>query len=120
MLGFDSPIVLVVVAFAFLLAGFVKGTIGMGLPTVAMGVLGVVMPPAQAASLLIVPSLATNVWQLAAGPAFGALVRRLRGMLLGVCLGVWATSGVLTGGNARLAAFALGVVLVVYACTGLA
>jgi hypothetical protein len=42
----------------------------MGLPTVAMGLLGLVIPPVQAAALLVVPSLVTNVWQLVAGPRF--------------------------------------------------
>ena len=60
------PHVLIVSA-VFLLAGAVKGMTGMGLPTVAMGALGAVMPPVVAASLLIVPSFVTNVWQLFAG-----------------------------------------------------
>ena len=68
--------VLAVVASTFLLAGFVKGVIGLGLPTVAMGLLAIVMTPAQAASLLVVPSLLTNVWQ-AMGPALAPLARRL-------------------------------------------
>ncbi len=38
----------------FLLAGTVKGVIGLGLPTVAMGLLGLAMLPAQAAALLII------------------------------------------------------------------
>ena len=42
---------LIVATFAFLLAGLVKGVIGLGLPTVSMGLLSVVMPPAKAASL---------------------------------------------------------------------
>ena len=58
----------------FILAGLVKGTTGLGLPTVAMGLLGLAMPPVQAAALLLVPSLVTNVWQLLAGPRFGALL----------------------------------------------
>ena len=61
---------IVVATLAFLLAGFVKGVIGLGLPTVSMGLLTLVMAPAKAASLLIVPSFVTNVWQLAAGPSF--------------------------------------------------
>ena len=52
----------------FLLAGWVKGVVGMGLPTVAMGALGLTMPPVQAAALLVVPSLVTNIWQFVAGP----------------------------------------------------
>ena len=43
---------LVVVGLTFVLAGFVKGVIGMGLPTVAVGALALVMAPAQAAALL--------------------------------------------------------------------
>ena len=62
------------IAAIFLLAGLVKGTIGLGLPTVSMGLLGLLMAPAQAAAMLLVPSLVTNVWQLLAGPRFGFLL----------------------------------------------
>jgi uncharacterized membrane protein YfcA len=55
------------VLLTFLLAGTVKGVIGMGLPTVAMGLLGVMMLPSQAAALLLIPSTLTNLWQLATG-----------------------------------------------------
>jgi uncharacterized membrane protein YfcA len=103
-----------VIAATFALAGFVKGVIGLGLPTVAVGLLSVVMPPAHAAALLIVPSTVTNLWQLAAGPALGALLRRLWPMLLGVCAGTWAGSGLLSTGSDR-AVVALGIALVIYA-----
>ena len=73
-----------IATIAFLIAGFVKGVIGLGLPTVAIGLLGLVMPPAEAAALLVVPSLVTNVWQLAAGPSLMTLLRRLWPMLLGI------------------------------------
>lgn len=62
-------------AFTFLGAGLVKGVTGMGLPTVAMGLLGTVMPPAEAAAMLVIPSFVTNVWQLLAGPAMTRLLR---------------------------------------------
>jgi uncharacterized protein len=120
LLGYGSWTVAALVFGAFLLAGIVKGVIGMGLPTLAMGLLGVAMPPAQAASMLVVPSLVTNVWQLAAGPAFTRLIRRLWQMMLFIAVGTWMTAGVLTGPNARLAAVSLGAVLVIYACFGLA
>ena len=44
----------------FFAAGFAKGIIGLGLPTVAMGMLGLAMLPAQAAALLIIPSTVTT------------------------------------------------------------
>ena len=61
----DSYATLAATAGAFLLAGFVKGVIGLGLPTVAIGLLGLMMTPAQAAAIMVAPALITNVWQAA-------------------------------------------------------
>ncbi len=107
---------LVPVAAVFVLGGFVKGVVGLGLPTIAMGLLSVVMLPAQAAALLVVPSLVTNLWQIG-GPGFVALLRRLGTMLAGVCAGVALGSGWLGGG--AWAGVALGAALIVYAALGL-
>ena len=96
-----------------------KGVIGLGLPTVSMGLLSLVMAPAKAASLLIVPSFVTNVWQLAAGPSFRRLAYRLWPMLAGVVLGTLAGTGLLTGSHAGQAAVALGLLLMLYAGLGL-
>jgi uncharacterized protein len=107
-------------AGTFLLAGLVKGVIGLGLPTVAMGLLGLAMPPVEAAALLLVPSLVTNVWQLLAGPRFGALLRRLWPMMLGVVAGTLAGSGLMTGAAAHAATAGLGAALALYGAIGLA
>jgi len=119
MAALDTTLV-IIAALTFLLAGFVKGMIGLGLPTVAVGLLGLAMPPAQAAALLVVPSLVTNVWQLAVGPGFLALVRRLWPMLLCFCIGTWAGSACLSTGASRHASAMLGAALVIYAALGLA
>ena len=111
--------VTIVTTLTFLLAGFVKGAIGLGLPTVAVGLLGLVMLPAQAAALLIVPSFVTNVWQLAAGPRLGPLWRRLWPMMAGICLGTWAGAGLLAGSGTGRATLALGLALAAYAVLGL-
>lgn len=106
-------------AAIFVLAGAVKGVVGMGLPTVSMGLLATIMPPAQAAALLLIPSFVTNVWQLMAGPALRGLWRRLWTMLAGVVVGTVASAGLLTGAYTGLAKIALGATLVVYAGLGL-
>lgn len=103
----------------FLVAGLVKGGIGMGLPTIAMGLLAKVMPPAEAASLLIIPSFMTNLWQLAAGSSCLALLGRLWPMMLGIGAGTWAGSGLLSHDTGGRASLALGAVLVAYAILGL-
>src|SRR5450755_575684 len=115
----DSEFTLLV-GSTFLLAGLIKGVIGLGLPTVAMGLLGLAMPPVEAAALLIVPSLVTNLWQLIAGPRFGALVRRLWPLLLGVVVGTVGGSGIIAGRGGRAATAGLGVALAIYGATGLA
>lgn len=112
----DHSFLLILAVFAtFSLAGFVKGVTGMGLPTVAMGVLGALLSPLAAASLLIVPSFITNVWQLMAGPHVGKLVARLWLMMIAIILGTLAGSAVLTSGDTSLATAALGAALVIYA-----
>jgi uncharacterized membrane protein YfcA len=73
----DSLPILSATAGAFLLAGFVKGLIGLGLPTVAIGLLVLLITPAHAAVILVVFSLVTNIWQLRWGDDLLALVRRM-------------------------------------------
>ncbi|PWC16488.1 hypothetical protein DDT56_10090 [Brenneria corticis] len=73
--------------FIFLIAGMVKGVIGLGLPTIAMGLLTLVMAPATAAGLLIIPSLATNIWQLLIGTDFFSLIKRFWTLLAGIFAG---------------------------------
>lgn len=115
----DSLPILIAVAVAFLLAGVVKGVIGLGLPTVAIGLLGLVMSPAQAAAILIVPSLVTNFWQMLAGGNFLELTRRLWPMLLGTCIGTFIGAVWLPHSGGGQATIWLGVALVVYAALGL-
>jgi len=110
---------LIFIASAFLFAGFVKGVIGLGLPTVSMGLLAVTMPPAQALAIVIVPAVVTNIWQTFVGPYFRDIVRRLWPLMIGTAIGIWLNAGSLTGPAARYGAIALGLLLVVYAMIGL-
>ncbi len=111
---------LIFITGVFLLAGFIKGVIGLGLPTIAMGLLALVMPPVEAAAILLLPSALTNIWQMLAGPALGRVVRRLWPMMIAVCLGTWAGLGLMTGAGARYGTALLGVALAIYALSGLA
>jgi uncharacterized protein len=103
------------VTLTFLAAGLVKGVTGMGLPTVAMGLLGAVIPPAAAAAILIVPSFVTNIWQLLAGPTAASLVRRLWPMMLGVVVGTAGGASLLVRVDPKWSGAALGIALLVYA-----
>ncbi|BAO60127.1 sulfite exporter TauE/SafE family protein [Pseudomonas protegens] len=103
----------------FVLAGMVKGVIGLGLPTVAMGLLGLAMAPAQAAALLIIPATLTNLWQLAFGGHLPALLKRLWPMLLAIFAGT-ATGSLWLGIDAgHWVVRGLGAALLLYALSGL-
>ena len=106
---------LILIAFAFLLAGFVKGALGLGLPTVAMGLLAVSMPPAQAIAIVIVPAIVTNIWQTFGGPYLRDILRRLWPLLIGTAAGIWLNGGALTGPYARYTAIVLGLLLAINA-----
>ena len=110
---------LVLIAAVFLLAGFVKGAIGLGLPTVSMGLLAVVMPPGQAIAIVIVPAIVTNIWQTFVGPYLRDIIRRLWPLMLGTVAGIWLNAGALTGPNARYGTIALGLLLVINAVISL-
>jgi uncharacterized protein len=108
----------VFIAAVFLVAGGIKGVLGLGLPTVGMGLLSIVMTPAQAAAILVIPALVTNIWQVALGPALFTLVRRFALMIVATVIGTFSTVEFLTR-SSQSAASALGAVLAAYGIYGL-
>lgn len=118
--GMDDLLPLLPFLFAvFLLAGAVKGISGMGLPTVAMALLALRMPPAQAASLLLLPSLLTNLQQARGSGGKGPLPRRLWPLLLAIAVATACSGGVIAQGG-QAAQLGLGAMLLLYALFGLA
>ncbi|GAB2923819.1 sulfite exporter TauE/SafE family protein [Paraburkholderia jirisanensis] len=99
----------------FLGAGLVKGVTGMGLPTVAIGVLGAVMSPLAAAAILIIPSFVTNVWQMLVGRHTFRLMRRLWSMMLCIVVGTVLGSRLLVIVDPVWSGRTLGIALIAYA-----
>jgi uncharacterized membrane protein YfcA len=114
----DTSLALIAVVFA--LAGFIKGVIGLGLPTVSMGLLAVAMAPVQALSIVIVPAIITNIWQTFVGRYLRDIISRLWPLMLATVVGIWLGAGLMTGPYARDTTILLGLLLVVYAVIGLA
>src|SRR6516162_9103832 len=110
---------IILIAAVFLLAGFVKGVIGLGLPTVSMGLLAVTMAPGRAIAIVIVPAIITNIWQTFVGPYLLDILRRLWPLMLGTVIGSWLNAGMLTGPYARYGTIFLGFLLMIYAAVGL-
>ena len=74
---FDFPPHLIaLVAATFLVAGFVKGVVGMGFPTISVGVMTAAIGLQPALTLAVIPAIATNVWQALSGGHLSELLRR--------------------------------------------
>ena len=84
-----DPFTILAVAGTFLIAGTVKGVIGLGLPTVSLALLTVALDLPAAMALLLVPSFVTNVWQALVGGNVAVILRRLWPFLLMATLTVW-------------------------------
>ena len=115
----DQTITLIMIAVALSIAGFVKGVIGLGLPTVSIGLLATQMPPAQALAIVIVPAIVTNIWQTFVGPYLRDIIRRLWPLMAGTVIGILACSGMMTGPYARISTVILGALLVIYGAISL-
>ncbi|MEM8790510.1 MAG: sulfite exporter TauE/SafE family protein [Pseudomonadota bacterium] len=81
----------------WLAAGTIKGTVGIGMPTAAVGMMSQVIDPRAAIAMVVVPSMLTNAWQVwRSGDIMGAVGRYrwfllfLVGMILIVSLGFTA------------------------------
>lgn len=109
----------ILIGLVFLLAGYVKGVIGMGLPTVAMALLGLLIAPIEAAAVLVIPSLVTNVWQFLSGQSKIQTIKRLWLMLTFVCIGTGFGIHFLTATASAWPNITLGSVLAIYALIAL-
>jgi len=109
----------VVVIGTFLLAGAVKGVIGLGLPTVSLALLTVALDLPSAMALLLMPSFVTNVWQSVVGGNARAILYRLWPFLVMATVTVWIGVAALTRLNPSLLTALLGVLLVTYAVVNL-
>jgi hypothetical protein len=110
---------LITVAVAFLVAGVVKGAVGMGLPTISVAIMGSVLGLQQAIPILMVPSLVANIWQIMGPRNIGGLMRRFWSLNAAACLGVWAGTMLLFRIDPGAVAILLGAVIITHALINL-
>lgn len=115
---YGAPELAIIVA-VFLFAGAVKGVVGLGLPTVAIGLLTALVGLSEGMVLMVIPSLVTNLWQALAGGALMTIVRRVWGLLLAVCIGAWVGVDLFGRSDTALLTALLGVMLIAYSVFGM-
>lgn len=108
-----------IVMLTFLLAGGVKGVVGLGLPTVSVALLSAAFGIEAALPLLVIPSIVTNLWQGAVGGHLAALLRRFGIALAIIPLTTWIGYHYVFSEAPQAMDRVLGVALLVYAGLGL-
>ena len=114
-----GPVVIATIALTFLLAGSVKGVVGLGLPTVSLALLTATIGLQPAMALLLVPSFVTNAWQAAVGGHGRAILLRIWPFLLTATAMIWVGAQALTRVDVSILSALLGVLLMTYAVLGL-
>ena len=108
-----------IVMLTFLLAGGVKGVVGLGLPTVSVALLSAAFGIEAALPLLVIPSFVTNVWQGAVGGHAVALFRRFGIALAIIPVTTWFGYHYIFAEAPEAMDRVLGVALLIYAGLGL-
>ena len=110
---------LIIIGGTFLLAGGIKGVIGLGLPTVSLGLLAAVFDLTTAMALLLIPSFVTNVWQAVIGGNGKTILLRTWPFLCLATATIWLGSKALSTINPLYLSILLGVLLIAYAAVNL-
>ena len=111
---------LAIATAVFLLAGFIKGIIGLGLPTISIALLAATFDLKAGLALIVIPAFVTNVWQAVTGGGLTRIARRLAVFIAAAAAGVWFGVGVLSGADAAVVSGLLGIMLCVYSGIALA
>lgn len=118
MLSFPLEIVALVLG-GFLIGGFSKGLIGMGLPVVVLAVIATPVGVSQGLSILVVPAILTNIWQALDGGALRQILARLWPFYVAAAAGVTIGGFILAGSSEAVLLAILGLVLIVYSVVSL-
>ncbi len=111
---------LTIVFATFVLAGMVKGIIGLGLPSVSLAILTATIGLKAAMAALVIPSLVMNIWQASIGGAFLEALRRTWVLIVTAAIGTWFGADILAASDGALLSALLGILLVLYSATSLA
>lgn len=109
-----TPETIALVIVTFLIGGFVKGAIGLGLPQIVLTGMLLAMPLRDALAIFLIPGVVANVWQAFSGPWFVPLVRRLWSYLLASVVAIWIGVAILAATKSDLMVLVLGILLCAY------
>ena len=103
----------------FMLAGTIKGLVGLGLPTVAIALMSLMLTLPEAMALLVLPTIFSNVWQATVGGNFRVILRRHWPLIVPLAVMLYLTMWLFGQKGPNWAFLVLGAVLILYGAMGL-
>ncbi len=103
----------------FLVAGTVKGLVGLGLPAIFIGITTLFLPLTEAMAMIALPTVVTNLWQAAVGGNFRHIVRRQWPLIAPLAVTLYLTMWQVGQRGPNWAFLVLGMVLIAYSVLGL-
>src|ERR1700687_1356867 len=110
-LYFEQASIIAAVVFSLIVAGLLKGIIGVGMPVVALPLLSLFIDIKSAAMLLSMPLIFSNVPQALEGGKTGRCLMQLMPVILGMIPGLFLGVRILLALDANVAKIIAGLVL---------
>lgn len=110
---------LVFTGLIFLAGGIVKGILGIGLPLLVVPLMATLVGPLHAIATMFVPTIASNVMQARQAGLKPDAVRRFWPAIVGVIIGAFLGSTILSGVDKKTASVLLAIVVVLFCLTQL-
>jgi hypothetical protein len=110
-LHFEQASIIAAVVCSLIVAGFLKGVIGVGMPVVALPLLSLFIDIKSAAMLLSMPLILSNLPQALEGGKTGRCLMQLMPVILGMIPGLFLGVRVLLAADANVAKIIAGLVL---------
>tara|TARA_B100000700_G_C15003315_1_gene837345 strand:- start:1160 stop:1972 length:813 start_codon:yes stop_codon:yes gene_type:complete len=110
----ESIYFVIVTLVIFTFSGFVKGFIGVGLPTISIILIALVFDLYSAIALVIIPALVTNMWQAINGSHFRSLIAEFWLFFLLSGLSVFVGTFLFYSLNTSLTSSILGIIIIFY------
>ena len=105
---------IVFLIFTFIVSGIIKGFLGLGLPSTAMGLLTLVIEPIHAISIMVAPILFSNIFQYARSPQPYKTFTELWVFALSIIVSIFVTSLFITAYPKSLLTIAIGSSMVIF------
>lgn len=115
-----DPGVLLAIFATFIVGGMVKGVIGLGMPTVSLGLLTIAFDLPTAMAIALVPTILTNILQGFTGGRAVQILKRIWPFLLTGMATLWMGTLVLKSVDVDWLTTLLGLVLMTYGTINLA